>query len=200
MPARQTDRQKLSMLLRRQRGMQLRIAGLSYTDILATIKTEFGDQLPPSYDVRALAWEIKQEINKLRAEIMEMALDAKAIEVTRLDQLQMVMMDKAMGGDIKAAGMVIRIMDHRAKLLGLYAPSQVNVTDWRSEVIALMKQGKITQEEIYDKLGPELAREVLDSGGTQSLKSGDAQASGVIEGQFRDDGEDEAVADEAHPL
>lgn len=43
----------------------------------------------------------------------------RAIELARLDALQAALWERAMTGDVKAAGMVLRIIEQRSRLLGL---------------------------------------------------------------------------------
>ena len=45
--------------------------------------------------------------------------DHRALELARLDALQVPLWDKAMNGDVKAAGMVLKIIEARSRLLGL---------------------------------------------------------------------------------
>ena len=45
--------------------------------------------------------------------------DHRALELARLDTLQVPLWEKAMDGDVKAAGMVLRIIEQRSRLLGL---------------------------------------------------------------------------------
>ena len=44
------------------------------------------------------------------------------MEMARLDALQLALWDDAMAGDVKAAGMVLRIIEQRSRLLGLDRP------------------------------------------------------------------------------
>lgn len=48
--------------------------------------------------------------------------DHRALELARLDALQVPLWDKAMAGDVKAAGMILRIIETRSRLLGLDKP------------------------------------------------------------------------------
>ena len=50
--------------------------------------------------------------------------DHRALELARLDALQVAFWEKAMAGDLKAAGMVLRIIEQRSRLLGLDKPGQ----------------------------------------------------------------------------
>lgn len=45
--------------------------------------------------------------------------DHRALELARLDALQVALWEKAMNGDVKAAGMVLKLIEQRCRLLGL---------------------------------------------------------------------------------
>jgi hypothetical protein len=53
--------------------------------------------------------------------------ELRDIELDRLDRLQMGVWAKALNGDIRALDSVLRIIDRRARLLGLDAPKELNV-------------------------------------------------------------------------
>lgn len=48
--------------------------------------------------------------------------DHRALELARLDALQVAFWERAMTGDVKAAGMILRIIEQRSRLLGLDKP------------------------------------------------------------------------------
>ena len=50
--------------------------------------------------------------------------DHRALELARLDALQVAFWERVMAGDLKAASMVLRIIDQRSRLLGLDKPGQ----------------------------------------------------------------------------
>lgn len=63
----------------------------------------------------------------LREVISETAEDMLARQRSVLMDLQRVNYPAALGGDKDAQGMVLRVLEHEAKLFGLYAPSRVAV-------------------------------------------------------------------------
>lgn len=181
-----TSQLAIDKQIRTARAIELRIAGLNYRDICNQLRNEMGDRLPPGYSEYMCSKDVQFAINDIRANVREKAQDMMELELMRLDNIEMVMMDKAMLGDVKAANMVLRIMERRSKYLGLDQPSMVRVKDWRSEVIELLKQGTVTVEDIRRELGDELAKQVLESGST-----------GVIEGrEVEVEGEGEPLQDE----
>jgi hypothetical protein len=66
-------------------------------------------------------------------------------------------------GELKAA-------QDEAKLLMLYEMT-VRVKDWRDEVIALLKDGRITPEDVTRELGDELATELFNAAGIPAGQS-----------------------------
>ena len=115
---------------RAARAFALRKAGLSYRDIGA----ELGVSHVAVYrDVQATIKQFLDEAREHHAQIM-------AIEAARLDDLQRVMWEQAAMGDRRAIETVLKIMERRAKLLGLDTPvatKQVNVTLTPDELAAV---------------------------------------------------------------
>jgi hypothetical protein len=111
----------LTRIERAARAFALRKAGLSYRDI----GIELGVNHVTVYkDVQASIKQFLDEAREHHTQIM-------AIEAARLDDLQRVMWEQAAMGDRRAIETVLKIMERRAKLLGLDTPvatKQVNVT------------------------------------------------------------------------
>jgi hypothetical protein len=63
----------------------------------------------------------------------------RALDLDRLDRLQLAHWPRATSGDVKATETVLKVMQHRAKLLGLYAPVQREVT-FREEIAAMAEK------------------------------------------------------------
>lgn len=99
-----------------KQALELRRAGVTY-DVIAE-RVGFSDRtIARRYVMRALGRTLQ-----------EPADDVRRIEVDRLDRLQRALWPAAMQGDDKAIGSVLKVMDRRAKLLGLDAPVRTNVT------------------------------------------------------------------------
>ena len=54
--------------------------------------------------------------------------DHRALELARLDALQVVLWERALGGDVKAVNAVLRIIEQRSRLLGLDKPEAASVS------------------------------------------------------------------------
>jgi len=73
---------------------------------------------------RAMKRTLQQPADELRSQ-----------EVDRIDNLQLILWDQAITGDVKAIMAIIKLMERRAKLLGLDAPVRIEqeVTTWTGE-------------------------------------------------------------------
>ena len=76
----------------------------------------------------AVARIIRRELGRKVAARDEDLAQLVALETDRLDRLQVTAWPAAMRGDNRATTAVLRIMERRARLLGLDAPTQTAVT------------------------------------------------------------------------
>jgi len=74
------------------------------------------------------AWQAYQRIKEQM--IFEPLEELRQLELMRLDAVQHALWDRAVNGDLPAANCVLKIMDQRAKLMGLYKPEKVEVNKW----------------------------------------------------------------------
>lgn len=89
-----------------EQALDLRVAGASYRQIAATLKMSLST-------AHRLCQRALQE-----AKSDEVA-EARTAELMRLDRLLMAVWPRASGGDMDAVDRALRVMDRRAKLLGL---------------------------------------------------------------------------------
>jgi hypothetical protein len=103
---------------REARVFELRIQGNTFDQIA----TEVGYSGPSG------AWQAYQRV---RSEFIYESIDeSRQLELMRLDELQVAVWDRAINGELPAAHCVLKIMDRRAKLLGLDKPEKVEVNKW----------------------------------------------------------------------
>ena len=107
--------------LRRQRALEMRLAGASYREIGQALgvsgKTAFHDV------TRILADTVQESADR-----------ARALEVQRLDRLLLTYWPRALGGDHQATSLVLRIAQRRSQPLGVEARLKVDLTAWVREV------------------------------------------------------------------
>lgn len=101
---------------------ELTVAKHGINDIIRILKSESID-LP-----RATILRIQQELRdqwRTRAEIATDQLVSE--ELAALDALQSSIWGAAIGGDLPTIDRLMKILEHRAKLLGLFAPTEHRV-------------------------------------------------------------------------
>jgi hypothetical protein len=99
------------------RALQLRLQGLPFREV--------GDLLGVDEDV-ACRYFHAQLRRLLGAAVRD--LDAvRVLELVRLERLQAALWPKAVGGDAGAAETVLKIVDRRCRLIGLYGPVTVDM-------------------------------------------------------------------------
>ncbi len=94
---------------RRQQALELRKGGASYRAIAARLGVN-----------EKTAWQdVQKALRALAALEQASAEEYRALELARLDNLQAAHWRMAMQGNIKSTQIVLRIMERRARLLGL---------------------------------------------------------------------------------
>lgn len=114
---------------RRAYVLQLRKGGATYDAIAQAAIDKFGvEHLPAGYDCRYVWKDVRRELDRLRAEIAESSEAIVTLEEQRLDAMITVLWPQVAKGNQGAVDRVLRIMERRAKLLGLDAPTKADVT------------------------------------------------------------------------
>jgi hypothetical protein len=100
------------------RVLELRIQGNTFEQIAMEV----------GYSGPSGAWQAYQRV---KSECIYESMDeSRQLELMRLDDLQVAVWDRAINGELPAAHCVLKIMDRRAKLLGLDKPAKVEVNRW----------------------------------------------------------------------
>jgi hypothetical protein len=108
---------KVQAAQRRKSAVELRVAGRTYVQIAA----ELGVSKQRAYQA------VAEAVAEVNANCRESAEELRRVECERLDALQIAFWDKAAAGDVKAADVVLKVMNRRARLLGLDAPTRTQV-------------------------------------------------------------------------
>lgn len=111
---------KIKILERQRQALQLRKNGVSYRLI--------GDQLSISH-VQAQR-DIKAALELSRKDVRQEAETYRALELERLDDMLFNINNQVRSGHLGAIDRALKIMERRAKLLGLDAPEKL---DWTSD-------------------------------------------------------------------
>lgn len=113
--------------------------GASYVQVAQEAIAEFGiENLPSGWSERTACQDVHRELAKARATLAESAADVKDIELARLDELYSRIYPVALGTDtlppdVRAVDRVLRIMERRAKMIGIDVP-----TDLDREIAAIL--------------------------------------------------------------
>lgn len=189
---------KIDLLQRRDMAVKLRLDGYTYQEI-ADAMYELASRgqvvLPESYDKRFAHNDVTTVMKEVKESLVESGEMLRVMELENCNRLQNAIMDKALRGDLKAIDRVLSIMNQRAKYVpDLVQPQKVKVSTWQNEIIDLIRQGKITMEDVRD-VSPKIAERVMaqltDGGSTGGFGNSDA----VVEGEYADVAEtDEEVS------
>ena len=95
---------------RRARCVELALAGHSFDEIALQV----------GYQNRGTAWRAVQDA--LNSRIAEAVTEYRELELARLDAIQAAHWPQAVAGSVRAADLVLRVIDRRVKLLGLDQP------------------------------------------------------------------------------
>lgn len=103
----------------RDKCMSLRVLGMSY----AEIAKQTGISRQGAYKA------VQTALDEIRASYRETAAEVLELELDRLDEMTRALSGKVGYGDPQAVTAALRVMDRRAKLLGLDAPTKIAPTD-----------------------------------------------------------------------
>jgi hypothetical protein len=119
---------------RRVQALILRKAGASYRAIAA----QLGVSPKQAY------CDVTHELDKIYKQASELAEQVRTLELERLDGMLLAISKQVSNGSLGAIDRSLRIMERRAKLLGLDAPSKSELTGKDGGVI------RVTLESIND--------------------------------------------------
>jgi hypothetical protein len=179
-----TDPVDVFKTIRIKRAMELRGSGLNYETIAQIMRNEFGNQIGAKYDGSRACKDVKDALLYARTNMAETATEIIELELERLDKMFMVAYNLALSGSFPAIETALKIMNKRAMYLGLYKPKAVQVSDWRTEILNLIRSGKITLSQVKEQLGDEMTSSLL-SGDNLMITDGIAKEEDIIiDGQF----------------
>lgn len=150
---------------RRALTLKLRKSGATYEQIARAVIEKYGvENLPRGYDSRYTYKDVARELQRLKNLVNGLAVDVKELELQRLDRMLMGVWQQAISGDLGAIKTVLRIMDRRAKLVGLDSAQKLEI-DWRREAEA----DGINASELFERLVNVFANSMDGSGDSGSV-------------------------------
>lgn len=142
---------------REHKALELRKQGMSYRKI--------AHQLGVSH-VQVYR-DIQSELKALAVLNADSAQELKQLELERLDRIISGLDHWVQAGNAQAAMAVLKAMDTRAKLLGLYEPEkhENTVITWEDRAIAEIKAGTLSFKELADEFDADLATRLFETAG-----------------------------------
>lgn len=132
-----TTAEQLTTADRRAFVLAMRKAGATYRKIAAAAVSRFGaGALPEGWDERYAYKDICRELARLRETMGEDADVIRQVELERLDRLTEAVWSRATAGDDAAIDRVLKLMDRRARYLGLNRPEGLEVSGPGGEALA----------------------------------------------------------------
>ncbi len=114
-PGNKTSKRIILAAERRIRAMELRRDGKSYSKI----GEELGCSATRAHKI------VTEELQKVRDKLTEETSEVKTLELQRLDELFVIAFERAEAGNLSAIDRCIRLMERRARLLGLDMPEKM---------------------------------------------------------------------------
>lgn len=121
-----SQQQQLSAVEKQCKALELRKQGKSYIEIATAVGYRKASGAHAA---------VKSALHKT---LTEPADELRVLEAERLDALLAAVWEKAKNGDPKAVDNALRIMERRAKLLGLDAPTATDITTGGGPLAILM--------------------------------------------------------------
>ena len=118
-----TSVRRLKAVERQSQALELRKGGTSFPAIAHTL------------GYRSVAGAYDAVMTALQRTQQEPADEVRRMACERLDRLLFAVWQKALGGDLAAIAMALRIEERRARLLGLDAPDKIDI-EWRIRLMA----------------------------------------------------------------
>lgn len=112
------DSQQSDIEARRQKVMSLRRSGFAIRDIA----TKLGISVGLAHK------DIQDALNALQQQTLEIGASYRELELERIDRAMVALDAQVKKGDTQAVNTLAKLIDMRAKLLGLYAPTKQEVT------------------------------------------------------------------------
>lgn len=136
-------------------ALELRKSGYSYRRIAAHLS------ISPQ-----LAWmDVNSELKRLAEISLDTAAELRAMELERLDMGIKGVMPFIEAGSAPHAMALVKLIETKAKLLGLYEPTKVQVLSWEDQAIADIKAGNLSYGDLSSAFDTDLATRLFARAG-----------------------------------
>jgi hypothetical protein len=122
----QLPQNKIKTAERRRLIVELRQQGLEWKTIVQRVREQFtADQLPNGFDTRYAYKDLVRALKAAEADLQESARTMLQLELDRLNKLQAGLWPSALQGDTDAIRTALKLMERRAKYMGLDEPDEI---------------------------------------------------------------------------
>lgn len=104
-------------IVRREKALELRMAGMSYY----YISKELGVSKSTAFS------DVQKALKEIQSRYTEVAENIRTIELARIERLILGIWHSARKGDLQAIDRINRLMERKSRLLGLDAPTKQEV-------------------------------------------------------------------------
>ena len=122
------DTKEADIDARRQQVLSLRRSGFSIRAIATQLNISVGQAHK----------DIQDSLSALHAQTLELGASYRELELERIDRAIVALDPQVKKGDVASVNALIKLVDTRAKLLGLYAKTDVSLTHEVGESVATL--------------------------------------------------------------
>jgi DNA-binding CsgD family transcriptional regulator len=153
--ARARDKQRGIIVQRQIDALELRKAGYTFREIAARLSVSLG----------TAAHDVQAELKRLAAIRLDNAEELRQLELDRIDIAVKGLLPFVQSGSATHASTLLKCIEQRSKLLGLYAPEKYTI-QWQEEAVASIKAGEVDYEPLAEEFGIDLATQLFAMAGT----------------------------------
>ena len=121
---------KILLTQRRLMALELRRHGASYREIVEAIRNSKEPFARPTYSLGSAFHDVEKACKDMVRAFAEHANTVIGIELERLDVALKAVWKQVIKGELGAIHTMLKIMERRARLLSLDAPSKIDVTHY----------------------------------------------------------------------
>lgn len=119
-PANPATPEKIKKAERQIMALTMRKQGASFRAIAAQMRSQPG--ISPRYNAQAAHFDVMAALKELNETQKELAAENQRLDLERLDQMLVPVLENARKGDVMSVNAALNIMDRRQKMLGYTAP------------------------------------------------------------------------------
>jgi len=116
---------RFSTAARRKRVWELRVEGLTTTQIVEKLAEEKPDAKPVS--LSTVGNDLTIILSQTKSMTRQLSFDTRSLHMSRLEQAINAIFEDVMKGDLGAGHLFVRLLERQAKLVGADAPAKIDI-------------------------------------------------------------------------